>query len=145
MAKKASAKDLSAATDAFIKAIAVLEPIRLKVWDDGGLTVVQLRALFQLGVRDGMSNAELANRLRLSRPAISALLERLERKGYIKREISRADRREIKINLEPKGNEAISGANDGVRKELSTVLASLDEDQLRQITDGLLLVANIAG
>ena len=47
MAKKVSAKDLNAATDAFIRVNTAIEPARLKAWDDLGLTVTQLRLLFR--------------------------------------------------------------------------------------------------
>ena len=144
MAKKASVKDVNAATDAFIKVSAVLEPIRLRVWDDRGLTIGQLRLLYHLSQNDGMGNADLADRLGVSRPSISALLERLERNGFIRREISLADRRGIKISLEPAGREAINGAKDDVRKQLSTALSSLDEDQMREATEAFVLVADAA-
>ena len=145
MAKKASAKDINAAVDAFIKASAVLEPIRLNVWDGQGLTMTQLRLLYHLSQNDGQGNADLAVRLDVTRPSVSALLERLERGGYIRREISLADRRGIKILLEPAGREAIAGGKDDVRKQLGAALSSLDEDQMKQATDAFILVAGAAG
>jgi DNA-binding MarR family transcriptional regulator len=144
VAKKISSKDLNAGTDAFIKASSVLSPIQLKAWDDLGLTVTQLRLLYHLSQQDGMGNAELAARLNVTRPSISALLERLERNGFIRREISLADRRGIRILLEPAGREAINGAKDEVKKRIGVILGVLDEDQVKQVTDAFTLVATTA-
>ena len=145
MAKKLSTKDLNAGTDAFIKANAVLEPIRLKAWDDQGLTVTQLRLLYHLNEQDGIGNAELATRLNVTRPSVSALLERLERNGFIRRDISRADRRGIVISLEPAGRDAINGAKEDVRKSVGALLGGLEEEQLKQVTDAFLVVAGASG
>ena len=95
---------MNAATDALTRASALLDPARLKAWDDSGITVTQLQLLRFLNQEDGIGNAELAIRLDVTRPSVSALLERLERAGFIGREISRADRRETKVR---------SSQNDG--------------------------------
>ncbi len=80
----------------------------LAQWEESGLTVAQLRLLFHLGNSDGASNSSIANMLNITRPSISAMLERLELAAFVRREISKADRRGIEIWLEPKGREAIA-------------------------------------
>ena len=140
MAKKASVKDVRAASDAITRASALLDPSRLRVWDDLGLTVTQLRLLGHLNDDDGIGNAELADRLDVTRPSVSALLDRLERHGFIRREISLADRRAIRIHLEPAGREAVNNANDAVRAAAAGLLAGLSEDQLKDLTEAFALV-----
>jgi DNA-binding MarR family transcriptional regulator len=71
-----------------------------------------------------LSNAELAERLYVTRPSVSALLERLERGGFIRREVSSSDRRGINIWLEPRGRAAI----ESLRQELREYTAGLMEE-----------------
>jgi DNA-binding MarR family transcriptional regulator len=91
---------LEQAMTAFFSASALLDQIRLRIWDRENLTVTQLRLLGHLREQEGLSNAELADRLYVTRPSVSALLERLERGGFIRREVSPNDRRGINIWLE---------------------------------------------
>lgn len=81
---------------------------QLRQWDAASLTVTQLRMLYHLGDADGIGNADLAERLNVTRPSVSALLERLERTGFISRDVSKSDRRGITIHLTPSGRAAIS-------------------------------------
>jgi DNA-binding MarR family transcriptional regulator len=96
------------AVTAFFQASALLDPIRLKIWDEDGLTVTQLRLLTFLETEEGVGNAELADKLFVTRPSVSALLDRLERGGFLRREISLSDRRGIRIWLEPRGRDAVA-------------------------------------
>ena len=106
MTKPERSPELEAAITTFFQASALLDQIRLRIWDRENLTVTQLRLLGHLRDREGLSNAELADRLYVTRPSVSALLERLERGGFIRREVSPNDRRGIAIWLEQRGREA---------------------------------------
>ena len=103
---------VEAAVRALHRASAILDPIRLRLWDSQGLTVTQLRLLFHVADSDGISNAELAAKLYVTRPSVSALLDRLERNGFITREIDRDDRRGIRILLQDRGREALSSVSN---------------------------------
>ncbi len=105
----------------FFQASALLDHIRLRIWDRENLTVTQLRLLGHLREQEGLSNAELADRLYVTRPSVSALLERLERGGFIRREVSPNDRRGINIWLEPRGREV----SESLREETRDYLAAL--------------------
>ena len=135
MATKVPVKTVRAAADAVTQASALLDSARLRAWDNIGLTVTQLRLLGHLNDQDGLGNADLADRLDVTRPSVSALLERLERGGFIRREISLADRRGIHILLEPKGREAINSTGDDVRTAAAAILNGLSEDQTKQLTE----------
>lgn len=113
-----------AAVTALFRASALLDPMRLFIWDREGLTVTQLRLLGHLYEQEGRGNAELAELLYVTRPSVSALLERLERGGFIRREISPVDRRGIRIFLEERGREATMT----LRKELQEYCLQLMED-----------------
>jgi DNA-binding MarR family transcriptional regulator len=112
---------------AFFAASALLDPIRLLIWDREGLTVTQLRLLSHLFDQEGLSNAELAERLYVTRPSVSALLERLERGGFIRREVSPHDRRGICIWLEEPGRTAITSIHAEIREYATQLMTDMSE------------------
>ncbi len=128
---------LQPAVRAVFATSALLDPIRLAIWDREGLTVTQLRLLFQLREHGGMSNAELADRLYVTRPSVSALLERLERGGFIRREVSHADRRGICIWLEDRGQEVIASLRTELRQYVASLMESMTDQQLQALTSAL--------
>ncbi len=129
MPDDARAERLEAAVTALHTASAILDPIRLRIWDSQGLTVTQLRLLFHVSDSNGISNAKLADRLYVTRPSVSALLDRLERGGFITREIDDEDRRGIRIRLQERGREALSSISN-LRVYSRGLLDSLDDTEL---------------
>lgn len=55
---------------------------QLRAWD---LSVAQFDVLAQVGLAEGMTQQELADRLLVTKGNVSQLLERLERRGLIRR------------------------------------------------------------
>ena len=128
---------LAAASNSFFQASALLDGLRLRIWDREGLTVTQLRLLSQLNEQEGLSNAELAERLYVTRPSVSALLERLERGGFIRREVSPSDRRGICIWLEERGRQAVSSLREETQDYMARLMGGLDAAQLAQLQTSL--------
>lgn len=128
---------LNEALRALFGASALLDPLRLYLWDKEGLTVTQLRLLFHLAEQDGLSNAELAERLYVTRPSVSALLERLERGGFISREVDPDDRRGIRIMLEPRGRAAVKTVGAEIREFGVKLIEAVPDEDLRQIIESL--------
>lgn len=134
MSQAQRSPQIEAALTAWFSASALLDPLRLTMWDREGLTVTQLRLLGHLAVREGVSNAELADLLYVTRPSVSALLERLERGGFIRREVATNDRRGICIWLEPRGREVVSHLGEELRQYLGQLMAELSESEVANFT-----------
>jgi DNA-binding MarR family transcriptional regulator len=126
-----------AAVSAYFHANALLDQARLQLWDRAGLTVTQLRLLFYLNECEGVGNAELADRLMVTRPSVSALLERLERGEFIRREISPDDRRGICIWLEPRGRQAVAQMTAELRAYTVGLMQTLDDVEIHHLTAAL--------
>ncbi len=124
---------LTAAIRAFFSASALLDPMRLRIWDAEGLTVTQLRLLSFLYEEDGLSNAALSDRLLVTRPSVSALLERLERGGFLRREVAPNDRRAIRILLEEPGRTAVSHLRTELWDYVSNLMQSLPDGDLDKL------------
>lgn len=118
-------------------ASALLDALRLRIWDAEGLTVTQLRLLNFLAETGGLSNAALADKLFVTRPSVSALLERLERGGFIRREISPSDRRGICIFLEDRGRAAVSSMRTELREFGAALVEDLSNEDLEEIIGAL--------
>jgi DNA-binding MarR family transcriptional regulator len=126
--------EVAAAARALFQASALLDPIRLRLWDDDSLTVTQMRLLGHLLEDEPMSNADLAERLYVTRPSVSALLERLERGGYIRREVAPNDRRGICIWLEPRGREVVESLRQETREYAAGLMDGMSEAELEEFT-----------
>ena len=126
-----------AAVTAYFRSLGLLDQARLELWDAAGLTVTQLRLLFYLHEEEGIGNAELADKLMVTRPSVSALLERLERGEFVRREMSPDDRRGICIWLEPKGRAAVAQMTADLRAKARRLLADLDDTEVQVLTGAL--------
>lgn len=75
-----------------------------KYLDQHGLYIGQPRFLFALSRRPGMSQAQLASELSLSKETVSVTMRRLEQTGFVVRQTSPHDKRIKLLSLSDKGN-----------------------------------------
>lgn len=129
--------EVAAAARALFQASALLDPIRLRLWDEASITVTQMRLLGHLLEGEPLSNADLAERLYVTRPSVSALLERLERGGFIRREVAPNDRRGICIWLEPRGREVVESLRQETREYAAGLMDGMDDEQLAAFTEAV--------
>lgn len=83
-----------------------------------------------LAVNGPMTQAQLAQLVRVQAQTMGKTLSRLEVHGHILRERSTSDRRSHVVSLTQRGNEAVAEAADMERSVLAA--ASIDPDVLRQ-------------
>lgn len=72
-------------------------------YSEYGITVPQSFILFALLEQDGQNVKDLAGRLSLDSPAITGLLDRLEKEELVERRNDPEDRRALKVYLTGKG------------------------------------------
>lgn len=96
----------------------------------------KLRLLVKL--EDGpVSISELADRLRISSPAVSQMIDKLSSDGYVRRESSHGDQRVVSVALTDGGREVLARSLDAFRSRVREVFAPLNDEETRQV--GLLL------
>ena len=83
-----------------------------------------------LSVNGPMTQAQLAQLVRVQAQTMGKTLSRLEAHGHISRERSTSDRRSHVVTLTDRGREAVVAAADMERSVLAA--ASIDPDVLRQ-------------
>ena len=112
---------------------------------DHNLTVSQLFLLLALYEKDGSTPQELSSRLALNSSTLTGILDRLEKKGLIKRENNVHDRRSIVIKLTDRAKsikDLLWDIYEKVNGELRSALSQEEIDQLYNIMNKLYLKAD---
>lgn len=132
---------------AFGEAVNLVEPFRVKVWRDRGLTIAQVGTLFLLHEQDGQSIGEVAKRLR-SRPAtVTGLADRLERAGFVRRGGDEFDRRVVRLTLTDEGRRLLNEIRSESRAYLGAAFEALGYADVARLADllGALVLAASTG
>lgn len=99
------------------------------------LTPVQYGVLYCLWEMKKTNPKEIAEELQLENSTVSGVLERMEKKELIVRNISIEDRRFIKIELTDKAmalREDVLNTVEAVNKEVMSVLSEEDQENLKR-------------
>jgi DNA-binding MarR family transcriptional regulator len=91
---------------------------KLKNFDLVDITPSQGRILFALWKEDDISIQELSQRTSLGKSTLTAMLDKLEQSGHIRRVPSRRDRRKIHVCLTEK-DKMLQGAYNSVSEEMT--------------------------
>lgn len=100
------------------------------------ISVAQFRILDMVGnLVDKPS--QLARMLDVSPSAISALLEKLDEKGLLRRRFSVSDRRRVHLELTPAGKRIVERVNTHRRRRLASVLKGMSAAECVGLEDAL--------
>ncbi|MCW5747895.1 MAG: MarR family transcriptional regulator [Alphaproteobacteria bacterium] len=91
------------------------------------LTSVQFAALTVIDAWPGLDQATLAGAIAYDRVTIGGVIDRLEQKGLVRREIARGDRRSRRLHLQPAGRALLDKVTPMVRRAQRRMLAGLSE------------------
>lgn len=105
-----------------------------------GLTTGQFPALLALWERDGVSQSELAQIVRVEQPTMAQALARMERDGLIVREPDPADGRRAVIRLTPRGRAAEAPAIAAALDVNRRAAAGLGAEQQQAVIEALMVL-----
>lgn len=108
------------------------------------LTPVQFSALTALAARPGMDQATLAGMIAYDRATLGGVVDRLEAKGALRREVSPHDRRARVLTLTEAGEALLVRARPLVDAAQTEMLAGLEPEE-RETMVALLQKAAITG
>jgi DNA-binding MarR family transcriptional regulator len=97
----------NALLDSFSEINKAIYRLMKKEADRCGITVVQLKALFQIFSSPDIGLGELAEKLRLTNSTVSGVIDRLVHSGLVERVIPPENRRSISIHLTAKGQKLL--------------------------------------
>jgi DNA-binding MarR family transcriptional regulator len=91
----------------------------------GELTAVQYAALVAIGSHPGIDATRLSEIIYFDRSTIGDVLDRMEGKGWIRRESTPSDRRIKRLDLSSAGQEVLQHVEPGIRRVQDRLLAPL--------------------
>jgi MarR family 2-MHQ and catechol resistance regulon transcriptional repressor len=100
-----------------------------------GLGLTDFATLEALLHKGPLTIGEIQSKVPLALGSMTAVVDRLERRGLILRTPSPADRRAKILKLSPKGRAAVEEAFRRHAADLETVMAVLDQREKRQLHD----------
>ncbi|NTW29471.1 MAG: MarR family transcriptional regulator [Coriobacteriia bacterium] len=77
--------------------------------------------------------SDLAALLDVKAPAVSALVDQLERRGFIERLSDASDRRVVRVRITEDGRDALDRVEDGEREYLRRYVGVLSEQELKDL------------
>jgi DNA-binding MarR family transcriptional regulator len=128
----------------YAQAMAVVDPVRVKMWSDAELTTSQLRLLFVMRAEPGSPLGYLASQLRVSPPTASGLVDRLVRQDYARREEDAQDRRVVRHRLTERGLRIVGEIEREAADLLDAIFSRLSDDELATLIRGLALLSGAA-
>jgi DNA-binding MarR family transcriptional regulator len=113
-----------------------LRALIIPSWLHLNLTMAQLKGLFVL-IHGPATIGQLATSLGITQSTASILVERLVRLGLVVRDEDPGDRRRVVVRLSPEGERIVTELGDAKREHLHSTLASISEDDLAALVQGL--------
>jgi DNA-binding MarR family transcriptional regulator len=121
---------------AYGAALAVADPIRLRFWDDRGLTMTQLRLMFiLLWEQDGASVSFLAERMKVTPSTVTGLTDRLVKHRLVRREEDSEDRRVCRVYLTSQGQQVLGEIDVASRAYMQDIFGKLGKEKVIQLID----------
>jgi len=111
-----------------------------------GLTEAQFNVLILLKYRErALTQSDLGDRLGVTRASITSVLDRLEVKGLVSREVVAGNRRIYHVTLKAAGLAVLEKVESVYREMIGRLMGELTEKECRMMTECLGRVRNRAG
>jgi DNA-binding MarR family transcriptional regulator len=102
----------------------------------GELSLRQLTALYIIE-HEPTTPGQLARRLMVTPAVVTGLIDRLERRGFVRRESESEDRRRIHLELTEEGRAAGASVRRELARYFSSALGGLSDDEQERLSAGL--------
>jgi DNA-binding MarR family transcriptional regulator len=109
-----------------------------------GLSSSDLECLDLALLSGGATAGEFAKVTGLTTGAITGVIDRLERAGYVRREKDPADRRKVIVRARPAMTRRIAPLYDSLQREMTALWSQYDDQQLTLILDFLIKSCDLA-
>ena len=109
------------------------------------LTPADAGILRLLRAEAGLSQQELAARLRIHPSRLVAILDNLQKRGFVERKANPDDRRLYSLHLTQAGGEAVEKIGSVARKHQDALLSSISSEERNTLATLLLRIADQQG
>lgn len=114
------------------------------VSDRFGLSSTDLECLDLALLTGGATAGEIAKATGLTTGAITGVIDRLEKAGYVRREKDPTDRRKVVVRALPAMTRRIAPVYDSLQREMTRLWGRYDDEQLAVILDFLTRSCDLA-
>ena len=118
----------------------MLDPNRLEVWEELGLTMSQLRVLHLLNMTRFALAGTVAEVLKVRPSTATGIVDRLVRQGLVDRQRDPEDRRCVRIYLTESGREVIGEIRQGNEALLSRLFRRFTAEQIEMVAQAFELI-----
>lgn len=88
--------------------------------------------------------SDIQSNLHITKPAVSQMLNALEKRGYVKREMDTEDRRKIAVTLTSDGQEILKQTEEYFNRRLEETISRFGEENTKQLTELFNLLTDIS-
>jgi len=118
-------------------AVAIVDPLRVRLWTDCGLTMPQLRLLFMMRDEPGITGGSLAERFSVNPSTITGHIEKLLQRELVRREEDEQDRRVQHNYLTEAGAGMVGRLERAAGHYVIGILERLSPEQIERLTAAL--------
>ena len=120
------------------KAAELVDKVRDKFYRNFRLSRIQFKTLYFLYLveEDGFTLSDLSEKLNITRPSVTTLIDRMEKAGLVKRSSNEGDRRSIKAVITDKGKEIMDDVlpnNEIFKLSILDFLSEEEKDVLHKL------------
>lgn len=121
------------------RAAGKIEQMMLADLSDGKLSLSEMRAIECVGDsrQKGRTVTEISQELDITLPSVTAMVKRLEKKGYVTKQRDREDGRQVHIRLSEDGFHAYVGYLYAQRKMINAVRTSVQDEDVAVVIRSL--------
>jgi len=101
------------------------------------ITLSRWRVLSTLTARDGRSIGQLANFMVMEQPALSRVIDQMERDRLVVRRLASDDNRVVRVYLTTAGQQMFEEIRPLEIKHYKNVISGIDQDELTQLSASL--------
>ncbi len=109
----------------------------------GDLSLRQLSALQMIADDESTTLGDVARKLMVTPAVVTGLIDRLEKRGYVRRVNSTGDRRRVNLAVTPEGRKASRTAEQRLVGEVAAKMDSFSASELKTIEQGLDLLDRV--
>ena len=111
--------------------------LRIRLAEKLGIGTIDINAMAFVGEVDGLTPKDLGKTLNITTGSVTAMVDRLEAKGFMVRKPNPGDRRSVLLHLSPEGTEAMQWANDHFAAAAGALLEASSEENIVDIAEFL--------
>lgn len=110
---------------------------------DSPYSLAEVRLLYELAHRPGVTATELSHELGLDAGYLSRILSKFEKRGWISRKLVSADRRQTLLALTQKGSATLRPLEERSNRQVLQMLTKISPDAQQQLVRAMLRIEHV--